>query len=87
MPLLTCLSVTAPDQPTPPASFAVEDRDRTADDRDLTLDSHDRTAGERDARADARDARASDRDKGTGHLNANAAADRPVPGGTAGKRG
>jgi diguanylate cyclase (GGDEF)-like protein len=65
-----------PDPPYPPASFTVEDRDRTADDRDRTSDAHDRASEGRDDRSDARDARAADREQQDGRFDADAAADR-----------
>lgn len=65
-----------PDGPSPPGSFTIEDRDRTADDRDRTSDAHDKTSEARDARSDARDARAADRDRQKGRADADAAADR-----------
>lgn len=65
-----------PDQPYPPASFTIEDWDRTADDRDRTSDAHDRASEARDDRSDARDSRAADRERRDGRFDADAAADR-----------
>ena len=59
----------------PPASFTIEDRDRTADDRDRTSEAHDKVSEERDDRSDARDARAQVRDQDLGFA-ADADADR-----------
>lgn len=70
------MAVSSPDRPNPPASFTIEDRDRTADDRDRTSEAHDRASEARDDRSEARDARAEKRDNKDGRVDAEAASDR-----------
>lgn len=65
-----------PDGKYPPASFTVDDRDRTADERDRRADEHDRKSDARDDRSEARDARAESRERKDGGLDAEAASDR-----------
>ncbi len=64
------------DQPNPPQSFTIDDRDRSADARDRTSEAHDRASEARDDRSDERDARAANRDHKDGQVDVEAAADR-----------